>query len=205
MIFRSIAITLLLSFLYMPAFGQSKTRPFSGSGLLLIQPLSTGQEQDVQSLAIYREPGVERIADIDPGKLPQLAPVMEGHSGAYPVAVIGKKGDWLKISYDDAGREGWLEMSRFWNYSPWASCLKGHVARILPGLKKEYYILYRDPSVNAPQLNTISRQKSLRIIEIREDWALVLVDSTAYGWLRWRDNDGRFAISIDDRFDPQKH
>ena len=46
--------------------------------------------------------------------------------------------------------------------------------------------------------------KNLRIIEIRDEWALVLVDLTTHGWLRWKDNDGRFAISIDNPFEPQK-
>ena len=78
-------------------------------------------------------------------------------------------------------------------------------ARLLPGLKKDLYLLRRDPHPASPQLETLSRQKSLRIIDVRDDWALVLVDVTTPGWLRWRDGDGRFTISIDDKFDPQKH
>jgi hypothetical protein len=119
--------------------------------------------------------------------------------------VTGKKGNWLHIIYDDAGREGWLESSRGWEYATWNAYLKGRAARILPGLKKDLYLLRRDPSPKAPELETLSRQKNLRILDVREDWALVLVDLTAYGWLRWRDGDGRFTISLDDRFDPQKH
>jgi hypothetical protein len=129
---------------------------------------------------------------------------MEGRSGESALAVMGKKGDWLRVAYDEAGHEGWLAMPRYWEYSPWRVFLKGRSARLLPGLKKEFYLLRREPASTSPQLDTLSRQKNLRIIEIRDEWALVLVDLTTHGWLRWKDNDGRFTISIDNPFEPQK-
>lgn len=204
MLFRTLIISLLLTLSALPAFGVAKSRPLSGTGLLVIRPFPP-QRDDVSTLAIYREPGVERIAELDGKDLPPLAPVIQGRNAEYPVAVIGKKGNWLRVAYDDAGREGWLEMPRYWEYSPWGSFLKGRAARLLPGLKKDLYLLRREPSPTSQKIDTLSRQKNLRIIEIKEDWALVLVDLTSYGWMRWRDNDGRFAISIDDKFDPQKH
>ncbi len=204
MLFRTLIISLLLALSALPALGVVKSRPFSGNGLLVIRPFPP-QRGDLPPLAVYREPGVERITDLDCRELPPLAPVITAHTAEYPVAVTGKRGDWLRIAYDDAGREGWLKMPRYWEYAPWGSFLKGRGARLLPGLKKDFYLLRREPSPASQQLETLSRQKNLRIIEIKEDWALVLVDLSAYGWLRWRDGDGRFLISIDGRFDPQKH
>ncbi|WP_243369847.1 hypothetical protein [Geotalea sp. SG265] len=183
----------------------SKSRPHSGDGILMIRTLPSLGNDPSGTLPLYREPGVERVAELKSHELPSLAPVLQGRGGEFPAAVTGKKGNWLHIIYDDAGREGWLESSRGWEYATWNTFLKGRGVKVLPGLKKEFYRLRRDPSPAAPQLEALSRQKNLRIIEIREDWALVLVDFTAYGWLRWRDGDGRFTISLDDRFDPQKH
>lgn len=183
----------------------AKPRPHSGDGILIIRPLPSMGDEPCCSLPLYREPGVERVAEVKGNELPSLAPALQGRIGEFTAAVTGKKGDWLHIIYDDAGREGWLENSRSWEYAAWNTFLKGRAAKVLPGLRKELYLLRRDPSPAAPQIETLSRQKNLRIIEIRDDWALVLVDLAAYGWLRWRDNDGRFTISLDEKFDPQKH
>lgn len=205
MLLRILLICLYITPIAQPALAAPKPRPFSDEGLLIIRPTPPQANEASCNLEIYREPGVERITDLECSDLPSLDPVIMSRPGEYPVAVTGKKLDWLQIAYDDAGREGWLEISRSWDYWNWSSFLKGRSARLLPGLKKDLYLLRSEPSSGSPQLDTLSRQKSLRIVEIQDDWALVLVDFTSYGWLRWRDNDGRFAISIDDNFDPQKH
>lgn len=182
-----------------------KSRPYGGDGLLIIRPFLPQGDTACCTLPIYREPGVQRIAEMESTDLPSLTPVIQGRPGEQAAVVTGKKGNWLNIIYDDAGREGWVEGARAWDYATWSSFLKGRGAKLLGGLKKDLYQLRRDPSPASPQLDTLSRQKNLRIIDVKDDWALVLVDLTAYGWLRWRDNDGRITLSIDERFDPQKH
>jgi len=204
MLLRTLALFILLALSALPAFGAPTPRPFCGEGLLIIRPFTPERDHDIRALAIYAEPGVERVTELDSGKLPSLAQVIEGRSGEATLAVMGKKGNWLRVAYDEAGHEGWLEMPRYWEYSPWRVFLKGRRARLLPGLKKEFYLLRREPSSTSPQLDTLSRQKNLRIIEIRDEWALVLVDLTTPGWLRWKDNDGRFTISVDNPFESQK-
>ena len=53
---------------------------------------------------------------------------------------MGKKGSWLKIAYDDAGREGWLEHgARAGSTSPGRSSCPAALVRLLPGLKKGFY------------------------------------------------------------------
>ncbi|ACM19294.1 hypothetical protein Geob_0932 [Geotalea daltonii FRC-32] len=206
MILRIILITICLGLSVQTALAAiAPPRPFSGEGLLVIRPFPSRSSEPCCTLPIYGEPGVERITDLESSDLPSLTPVIQGRTGEYAAAVTGKKGNWLHIVYDEAGREGWLKNSRAWEYVTWNHFLKGRAAKLLPGLKKEFYLLRHDPSATAPQLEVLSRQKNLRIIDVREDWALVLVDLTAYGWLRWRDSDGRFTISIDEKFDPQKH
>lgn len=202
---RTLLIALGLMLLALPALAAPKSRPFAGEGLLVIRPLPLNTTETCCTLPIYLDPGVERVASLEMPEVPSLAPVIKGRAGEFPLVVTAKKGDWLQVIYDDAGREGWLESSRSWDYSTWNTFLKGRAVTLLPGLRKEFYLLRRDPAPSSPQLDTLSRQRSLRIIDIKDDWALVLVDLSAYGWLRWRDGDGRFVIAVDDKFDPQKH
>ena len=118
---------------------------------------------------------------------------------------MGKRGNWMLIAYDDAGREGWVEMARWWEYCPWEDFLKGRVARLLPGLKKERYSLRAGPSETSPQTSPLSGVEELRLIAVRDDWVLVITDSGQQGWFSWRDGDGRFQISVGEKINPQKH
>jgi hypothetical protein len=110
---------------------------------------------------------------------------------------MGKKGNWMRIAYDDAGREGWVEMARWWDYTTWEDFLKGRSARLLPGLKKGVYALRAVPSETSLLTGPLSVREKLRLIEIRGDWALVISDSGLSGWLPWRDGDGRFQINLE--------
>jgi len=111
----------------------------------------------------------------------------------------------MLIAYDDAGREGWVEMARWWEYCPWEDFLKGRVARLLPGLKKERYSLRAGPSETSSQTSPLSGVEELRLIAVRDDWVLVITDSGQQGWFSWRDGDGRFQISVGEKINPQKH
>jgi len=119
--------------------------------------------------------------------------------------VIRRKGKWLRIIYDDADREGWLTPDRYWEFAPWPAFLKGRQARMLPGLKKGFYALRSEPADAGLKLAQLSKDSSLRIIQVEGNWAMVIVDLTQSGWIRWRDDDGRFVLAVDERFVPQKH
>ena len=192
-----LVIYLALLLFALPVHGaQPKPRLYTGSGLLIIRP-PTAQGPDTSgTLVLYREPGVGRVVEPAYGELPLLRQVMEIPDGEYPVAVMGKKGLWLKIAYDEAGRSGWVEMARHWEYVPWEEYLSGRTARFLPWLKKGHYLLRRDPSPAARELDTLTTESSVRIGRVEGDWMLVTVDLQAAGWLRWRDEDGRFLIAI---------
>jgi len=195
-------MSLLLSFSPLPAKAAPQQRPATGSGLLVIRPLTPKRAADIADLALYRAPEVGRISNMNAAGLPGLAPGMTPRPGEYLLAVTGKKGSWLRIAYDDAGREGWLEMPRYWEYTPWEKFLPGQTVRLLAGLKKDCYNLRDQAGDAAGQLYSLTGKTPLRVVQTRGDWIMVAVDSKAAGWLRWRDSDGRFLISVNTFWSP---
>jgi len=194
---RTLLISLLLASLFLPAADALQSRPFSGSGVVIIRTRNPENPVAPALITFYRDPGVARAAERPVAQLPSLTAILKMPAGEYLLPVMGKKGDWLRIAYDDAGREGWVELARWWDYITWEDFLKGRAARFLPGLKKGGYTLRAASSTTAPQTGALSGKEYLRIIEVADDWALVVTGSGLSGWLAWRDGDGRFLISID--------
>ena len=160
-------------------------RPYSGCGVLLL-PSSSGAEP--VPVVVYAEPGVQRVAELDLAALPRL----EGDRQEPRVAVRATRGGWLRIAYDDAGREGWIEASRGWKYRPWQEFLPGRVIRILAGMKKGLYTLRGEPGEAGPERGALVRDQQVRVTRVEEDWAELQAPS---GWFRWRDADGRLTVS----------
>jgi hypothetical protein len=198
-------IYLCLALIPFSAEGTQQPRPFSGSGVVIIRPLNPESQVVPAPIPFYRDPGVARIVERHAGGIPNLSSILNMPAGEYPLAVMGKKGNWLRIAYDDAGREGWVEMSRWWEYTTWEVYLKGRLVRLLPGLKKSEYALHAGPAETAALTGILSRQENLWLIEVKGDWVLVITNSGLNGWLPWRDGDGRFLISIGEKINPQKH
>ena len=201
---RFLAASLFIFFFAISAHAAPvKARPATGIGLLVIRSsLSPGQDTP-PLLVLYREPGVGRIAEFSSSAIPLLSRMLALPSGEYPVAVLGKKGTWLRIAYDEAGREGWLEPLRGWDYVTWSEFLPGHSARLLPGLKKPFYVIMRQPADTAVEISGISPETAFRILEVKESWARI-ESAAVSGWLRWQDSDGRFLISRTVRNEQQK-
>lgn len=201
----AVAAALLLLFSQIPALGAPpKPRPYAGYGILIINPAS--QEGKISgSIIFYHEPAIGRVAERLPQELPLLSPVISLSAGEYPVVVMGKKGNWLKIAYDEADREGWIELDRRWRYLPWEEFLPGLSGHLLKGTKKAYRALYESPSVSAGELGMISPEKPFRIDLVRGDWLRIEPDGRKGGWLRWRDDSGRFLIFINGDDWQEKH
>lgn len=188
--------SLLLLLFAFPAHGApAKPRPYAGSGLLVMRPLPPQEADNRGRLILYREPGIERVAEKPPADLPLLSQIVGGPVGEYPAAVMGKRGNWLKIAYDEAGREGWLELERRWQYTPWEEYLPGRAVRLLAGLKKEYRTVRRDPSPAAMELAPLSPDGELRVDLVQGEWLRLRLDPQTTGWLRWRE-DGRLLVSV---------
>ena len=197
---RPARILIILAILLIPAISFSaplKPRPLAGIGLLRLTPLPLQNGPAVKSIVLYREPGIGRIIEMDISDLPSLLPALKGDTGEILLSVTRKHGEWVKVIYDDSGREGWLHMARHWQYQPWDTFLKGREVRLLNGLRKNFYQLHATPVAKAPSTGTLTRRESLRVVDVQDNWILVLVDLASSGWLRWRDDDGRLMISVE--------
>jgi hypothetical protein len=165
-----------------------RPRPYSGCGVLALKPYAGA---DRVSVSLYEEPGVLRISEIDGSALPRLS-----GSGPEPlVAVSARKGVWTRLAYDDAGREGWVEQARAWEYLTWQEFLPDRQVRILPGMKKGLYSLRSEPREGGAERGTLARDQAVRILQVEDDWARL---QTPSGWFRWRDGDGRLTVSLQD-------
>jgi hypothetical protein len=157
-----------------------RPRPDSGCGVLLVQPEAGAGRS---SVVLYQEPGVLRLGELDAARLPRL-----GGSESEPLlTATARKGGWSRVSYDDAGREGWVEQGRSWRYLPWDDFLPGRQLKVLPGLKKGQYAVRSKPDDRAPEMASLRKEQEVRVLRVEEGWALL---EAPMGWFRWRDGDG---------------
>lgn len=162
-----------------------RPRPFSGCGVLALRPVPGAERVPI---ALYGEPGLQRMVELELQALPRLG----GDQQQPLVAVSATKGGWVRLAYDDAGRKGWIELLRFWHYLPWEEFLPGRTVRVFPGMKKGLYLLRGEPSEGAAEQETLVRDQAVRVTQVKGDWAR---SETPSGWFRWRDGDGRLTVS----------
>jgi hypothetical protein len=168
-----------------------KMRPYAGIGILV---LPAAADDLTPPPSLYEEPGLSRLGSLLPGKVPRYDWILGATADVTPLIVTGRKGPWLRVAYDDAGREAWLNPARPGTFQPWDLYLKGHVSRLLPGLQKKYYQFYKQPDRSV--LSALTTGQFLKVLRLENDWAMVLTDRNLLGWLRWRDEDGRLLIGV---------
>lgn len=186
---RPLFITLLLLIFCTSAAlaAPPRPRPYSGCGVLMLKPDPTTEKSRI---VLYQEPGLLRVAELEPSLLPRLA----GSPVEPLLAVSARRGGWTRIAYDDAGREGWIEQPRAWEYLTWQEFLPGRLLRILPGMKKALYAVRSEPREEATENGTVTRDQAVRLLQVEGDWARLQAPS---GWFRWRDGDGRLTVSLE--------
>jgi hypothetical protein len=192
-------IALLILCLSVPALTGAALpppRPDAGIGVLII---GTGAAAPAagQRLLLYREPGIGRIGERDVAKLPRLPVGQRSSLGGVCVAVLAKRGEWLSIAHDDAGRSAWVERERGWDYLTWEEFLPGKHARLMKGLRKTLLVARSGPEEHAAEVLQLTPERPFRIIQVEGDAAQVLVDLSVLGWIRWRDGDGRLLIVLE--------
>ena len=79
-----------------------KMRPYTGIGILMLTVAGNGLNEP---LPLYEEPGLSRLGSLNPGKIPRYDWIFGASPVAIPLIVTGRKGPWLRVAYDDAGRE----------------------------------------------------------------------------------------------------
>jgi len=195
--FRGVLPLLLTLLMLSTSFAAPpKARPLTGIGVLL---LKEGKPETGSALLLYREPKLGRMAEVRVEKLPVLSPyVLAGESRRFAV-VTAKRLGWYRIIYDDGEREGWVEGRHSGTFLRWAELLPGRDATLLPGLRKEFYQLRREPSLTSDPLEQLGRESGIYCIELDGAWLKVLTKGGKAGWLRWRDENNRLLISVNRR------
>lgn len=163
-------------------------RPYSGIGVFVLSA------PDSEPLHLYEEPGIFRRGELDHAGASANEWIFGGEQGRVPLIVMARRGNWLKVCYDDAGREAWIDPQRRGMFHPWDQYLKGQVSHLLPALRKQYYQMYRQPA--GEPLFVLTPKQMFKVIKLENNWAMVLSGQNAIGWLRWRDEDGRLLVGF---------
>ena len=174
-----------------PAVGM---RPYTGIGVLMLGIAADTAEPNEQ-LRLYDEPAIYRQGELEIARIPRHEWIFGPNADSVPLIVTARKREWLRVVYDDAGREAWINPGPRGVYQPWDDFFKGRAGRLLPGLQKRHYQLFSQAG-RGPQA-TLTPKQFFKVIMFENDWSAVLTDSSTLGWLRWRDEDGRLLIALD--------
>lgn len=191
----------LLMQLPLSAAGAAKARPQSGIGLLTIRADMNPARKTPPVLLLFKEPKLGRLGERSANQLPGLAPAMIPAQGEWHAVVTGSRLGWLRIIYDEAEREGWVDTSKSLDFRRWGEFLKGRRIALLPGLKKEFYALRNEASLSSASSKTVEKAGLLDVNKIAGDWVQVRAGSDLSGWLRWRDENGRLTILLNPKAD----
>ncbi|HWI39975.1 MAG TPA: SH3 domain-containing protein [Verrucomicrobiae bacterium] len=144
-------------------------------------------------LPVYRWPGVSRIAEVPVSRLPRLQQVA-APPGEAAVAVHARRGEWLLVAYDEAGREGWVQETRG-RYQTWERFLPGRTLRVLPGLSSAACVTRSGASDEEQAAGSLKAETRFVAGELREDWVSAAGGEVA-GWFRWRDPNGKLTVRL---------
>lgn len=188
---RTVLILFLLCLLLpLSSHAAVPMRPYSGIGVLTLATVGI-----TEPIPLYHDPGISRCCRFPLADLGRLNVWLFGNDQPPHLLVTARKGDWLEVEYDDAGRTAWLKSERRWSYTPWEQFLKGRMVQFLRNSpKKQMQVLPRPGTAEGTPLTS---NKPMKVILAQGDWAYVLLDQNSAGWIRWRDNDGRLLIGFD--------
>ncbi len=167
-----------------------RMRPYSGIGVLAISTIGL-----TDAIPYYNEPGLVRSGMLAPEAAQHLNDWIFDVPDRLLLLVKARKGEWLRVERDEAGRESWLLQQRHWQYTPWAQYLKGRYVTFLPNSPKR--LMQTVPQPNALQgVPRAAQSPPMRIIMVQGDWAYVLLDQSSSAWIRWRESDSRLLIGF---------
>lgn len=191
-----ISLTVLLILVGSDCSAALPMRPYSGIGVLQITKGDLAEE-----LLLYEEPGLTRNGTLETVAARQLTAWLFGAEDDLYLLVTARKGDWLRIERDNAGRQAWLHAMRRWHYSPWDQFLKGKAISFLRNAPKHQLQIYPHPG--ATNGNPLPAHSLMKVIKVQGDWSYVLFDLFNIGWIRWRDHDGRLLVGLSQSSAPQ--
>lgn len=145
-------------------------------------------------MPLYDEPGLLRVGVLNRSKLPGNKWIFDLPDETALLVVSARKDNWLRVFYDDAGREAWIDPRHKGRFIPWEQYLRMRTCHMLPGLQSKYYRLQRHQGGNLTA--TLTPKQIFKVLTIENAWAQVLTDQEMIGWVRWRDEDGRLLVGI---------
>ncbi|ACD96954.1 conserved hypothetical protein [Trichlorobacter lovleyi SZ] len=189
---RAFQLTLFVFLLFLSTTSQAapKMRPYSGIGVLQLSSVGV-----TDAIPLYDDPGIARCCRVESSAIKELNRWLFGGERPPSLLVTTRKGDWLEVEHDDAGRTGWIMQERRWSYTPWEQYLKGKLALFLRNSPKKLTQVV--PRPGASEGTPLSSKHPMKIILAQGDWAYVLLDQNSAGWIRWRDSDGRLLVGFD--------
>jgi hypothetical protein len=170
-----------------------RMRPYTGIGLVVFSNSGNAQNQNLQ-LQLYDEPGLSRVGMMNSSRLSGNEWIFGIPDGTLPLIVSARKGDWLRVYYDDAGREAWIEPQNKGRFQSWEQFMKLQSGRMLPGLQPKYYQLQQQPA--GKRIGTLTPKQVFKLLRLENTWGMVLTDQSQIGWVRWCDDDGRLTIGV---------
>lgn len=185
-------LVLILLWLLLPLSSHASVpmRPYSGIGVLTLSTLGPAEP-----IPLYHDPGISRCCMFPLTDLGRLNTWLFGSDPPPHLLVTTRRGDWLEVEYDDAGRTAWLKPERRWNYTPWEQFLKGRMVQFLRNSpKKQQQVVPRPGTAEGTPLTS---NRLMKVILAQGDWVYVLLDQNSAGWIRWRDSDGRLLVGFD--------
>lgn len=168
-----------------------RMRPYTGIGLVVFSNSVNASRQELQ-LQLYEEPGLSRAGMLNSPWGAGNDWIFDLSEGTLPLIVSSYKGGWLRVFYDDAGREAWIYPENDGRFQSWEQYLKLRTGRMLPGLQQQYYQLQQQS--DGKVFATLTPKQVFKVLKLENDRGLVLTDQSQIGWIRWRDNDGRLTI-----------
>jgi hypothetical protein len=170
-----------------------RMRPYAGIGLVVFSQSENAPNQDLQ-LQMYEEPGLSRVGILSSSRLSGNEWIFGLPEGPSPLIVSARKGDWLRVFFDDAGREAWIDPQNKGRFQSWEQFLKLQTARMLPGLQPQYYMLLQQPGGRL--LGTLTPKQVFKVLKLENAWGMVLTEQSQIGWVRWCDDDSRLTVGV---------
>ncbi len=193
LLLRAVGVCCLLLPLAAPSLA-ARMRPYAGIGVLLLPLSPTPAQETFGELPLYQWPSLGRLGALNRATAPSLEWLLDLAPESAAVMVMARQGAWLRVTYDEAGREGWVRPHWRNAFESWDEILVGRDVRQLAGLQQRYYRLYSGP--DGEPLAELGRGLPFRVGERVGDWLRVSDGRDLAGWLRWRDEDGRLLIAL---------
>lgn len=169
-----------------------RMRPYTGIGLFVFADSDSAGSQDIP-LQMYDEPGISRVGVLNRSRTSENEWIFSSADGPVPLIVSARKGEWLRVYYDDAGREAWIDPQNYGRFESWEQFLKMQAVRMLPGLPPQQYQLLQQPG--GKMLDLLTPKQVFRVLKLENSWGMILTEQSQIGWVRWCDDDSRLMVS----------